>query len=99
MADEDRTFDPPPVPPPATTKRQPARRRKGAPPGTQPPATGFDPHAVGEDDRPEGDWGEAADPEATFSANHSRRPVRTEAERGQGAKTRRKTKDIISRRT
>jgi hypothetical protein len=33
------------------------------------------------------------------SANHTRRGVKTEAERGQGAKTRQMNKDIVSRRT
>jgi hypothetical protein len=54
-------------------------------------------HELGQGDRPQEDWGEAA-PGATYSANHTRRPVKTEAERGQGVKTRRKNKDIVSRR-
>lgn len=55
-------------------------------------------HKLGQDDRPEQDWGEPGDPEATFSSNHSRRPLPTEAERGQGRKTRTANKDIVSRR-
>ena len=55
-------------------------------------------HKLGQTDRPEQDWGEAAEG-AVFSSNHSRRPDRTEAERGQGAKTRKATKDQISRRS
>ncbi|MEW5686549.1 MAG: hypothetical protein AB1942_16650 [Pseudomonadota bacterium] len=51
-------------------------------------------HKLGQTDRPEQDWGEAAEG-ATFSSNHSRRP---EIERGQGAKTRQAAKDQISRR-
>jgi hypothetical protein len=55
-------------------------------------------HKLGQDDNPEQDWGEPADPDATFSSNHTRRADRTEAERGQGAKTRQANKDIVSRR-
>jgi hypothetical protein len=58
-----------------------------------------DVHDLGQEDNPQQDWGEQASPDAVFSANHTRRPVRTEAERGQGAKTRRMNKDIVSRRT
>jgi hypothetical protein len=63
----------------------------------------FDPGAVsadrGQSDNPEEDWGEATAGETVFSSNHTRRPIRTEAERGQGAKTRQLNKDIVSRRT
>ncbi len=55
-------------------------------------------HKLGQDDKPEQEWGESAGPDATFSSNHSRRSVKTEAERGQGAKTRAANKDIVSRR-
>jgi hypothetical protein len=55
-------------------------------------------HKLGQDDKPEQDWGEAGDAEAVFSSNNTRRGVRVEAERGQGEKTRRANKDIISRR-
>ena len=58
-----------------------------------------DVHDVGDEDKPEDDWGEPADEGALHGANHTRRPIKTEAERGQGVKTRRRTKDIISRRT
>ena len=51
-----------------------------------------------EADNPEDDWGEPAGEGALYGANHTRRPERTEALRGQGVKTRRMTKDIISRR-
>ncbi|PZQ53165.1 MAG: hypothetical protein DI570_24340 [Phenylobacterium zucineum] len=54
-------------------------------------------HKLGQTDRPEQDWGEAAEG-ATFSSNHSRRPDKTEADRSHGAKTRRASKDQISRR-
>lgn len=55
-------------------------------------------HNLGQDDSPEQEWGEDGDEGMVHSANHTRRPIRTEAERGQGAKTRQLTKDIISRR-
>ncbi|MDB5447459.1 MAG: hypothetical protein JWQ97_2776 [Phenylobacterium sp.] len=58
-----------------------------------------DAHAVGDRDTPEDDWGEPAGEGALHGANHTRRPIKTEAERGQGAKTRQHTKDIISRRS
>lgn len=60
---------------------------------------GVDVHDLGDDDNPQEAWGDEVEEGAVFSSNHSRRPVRTEAERGQGAKTRAHTKDIISRRT
>jgi hypothetical protein len=66
--------------------------------GASTPA-GVDIHDLGQRDAPQEDWGEAAGEEATFSSNHSRKGVRTEAERGQGAKTRQHNKDQISRRT
>jgi hypothetical protein len=56
-------------------------------------------HKLGQSDNPEEDWGEPADPEAVFSSNHTRRAERVEAERGQGAKTRRLNKDMVSRRS
>jgi len=59
---------------------------------------GVDVHDLGQDDEPMQDWGDEVDEEMMHSADHTRRPERTEAERGQGAKTRRMTKDIISRR-
>ena len=58
-----------------------------------------DAHKLGEGDVPEADWGEAAAEGTMHSANHSRRGVKTEAERGQGARTRRRTKDSSSRRS
>jgi hypothetical protein len=57
-----------------------------------------DVHKLGEPDNPEGDWAEPAPEGAVHSHNHTRRPMKTEVERGQGVKTRRATKDIISRR-
>jgi hypothetical protein len=61
-------------------------------------STGLDPHAIGQSDDPQEDWGEPMGGEAVHSSNHARRPIRTEADRGQGAKTRQMNKDIISRR-
>lgn len=66
-------------------------------PRTFSPNLSIDPHSVGEPDNPQLEWGEPAG-EATFGSNHSRRPIKTEAERGRGAKTRTRSKDIISRR-
>lgn len=62
---------------------------------------GVDVHDLGQKDRPQEEWGEELSDEEGLmhSSNHTRRPIKTEAERGQGAKTRRMTKDIISRRT
>jgi hypothetical protein len=54
---------------------------------------------LGQRDNPEEDWGEPAGEGVLHSQTHTRRPVRTEAERGQGSKTRKLNKDIISRRT
>ena len=59
---------------------------------------GVDIHDLGQSDRPEQDWGESADEGAQFSTNHTRRPVKTEADRGQGKKTRAAQKATVSRR-
>jgi hypothetical protein len=56
-------------------------------------------HKLGQDDNPEQAWGEADGAAGAYSANHTRRGVKTEAERGQGAKTREANKDAVSRRT
>ena len=63
----------------------------------QPQPIGIDPARIGEADRPENDWGE---PEtgAVHGANHTRRGEEGPESRLQGAKTRRATKDQISRR-
>jgi len=47
---------------------------------------------------PQEDWGEPGDEGAVHSANHALRGEKTAADRGQGAKTRKATKDAISRR-
>jgi hypothetical protein len=49
-------------------------------------------------DNPQEDWGEPADEGAAYSANHALRGAKSDAERSQGAKTRKATKDAISRR-
>lgn len=54
-----------------------------------------DAHNFEDRDNPQLDWGEAG-ADAVHSATHSRRPVKTEAERGQGAKTRARNKQINS---
>jgi hypothetical protein len=48
-------------------------------------------------DNPQEDWGEPAEG-AAYSANHALRGAKSSAERSQGAKTRKATKDAISRR-
>ena len=59
---------------------------------------GVDIHDLGQDDKPQQAWGHEAEEGLEHSANHTRRGVKTEAERGQGAKTRQANKDIVSRR-
>ena len=54
-------------------------------------------HKLGQGDRPQEYWGETGGAEATFSSNHSRRGETTTL--GQGGKTRRANKDIVSRRS
>jgi hypothetical protein len=56
-------------------------------------------HKLGQEDDPQEDWGDPAAEGTMHSSNHTRRGVKSEAERGQGAKTRRLNKDIVSRRT
>jgi hypothetical protein len=55
----------------------------------------LDPHDFEDGDSPQLDWGES-EPEAVHGATHTRRPVTTEAERGQGLKTRQRNKEINS---
>jgi hypothetical protein len=62
------------------------------------PPPNVDIHKLGQEDKPQEDWGEAAPEGATFSSTHTRRGEATEAARGQGAKTRAANKDIVSRR-
>lgn len=52
-------------------------------------------HDTGEDDNPQADWGEAREG-AVHSSNHTKWGEKTEAERGQGAKTRARNKEINS---
>lgn len=54
-----------------------------------------DPHDFQDGDSPQLEWGEPAT-EAQYGANHTRRPIKTEAERGQGPKTRSRNKQIVS---
>ena len=58
-----------------------------------------DPARLGAPDRPENDWGEPAAEGTAHGANHTRRAEPSETARLQGNKTRRATKDQISRRT
>jgi hypothetical protein len=65
--------------------------------GTGTPAN-VDIHKLGQGDKPQSDWGEAAEG-SMFSSNHSLRAERAEVERGQGSKTRLANKAQVSRRT
>jgi hypothetical protein len=56
-----------------------------------PPQTSTDPSGEGID-KPEADWGPAIG--AEHGSNHARRPVKTEAERGQGRRTVQRNKEI-----
>jgi hypothetical protein len=87
MSDEDRTF-------------KPGKAQNGASAAADDrlPNT-VAPHDLGEPDNPQADWGEATDGAALHGANHMRRPLKTEADRNQGARTRKMNKDIVSRRT
>lgn len=55
-------------------------------------------HKLGQSDNPQQEWGEPAGREAVFSSDSTRKGLRTEAERGQGLKTRQHNKDAVSRR-
>jgi hypothetical protein len=59
---------------------------------------GVDIHDLGQADKPQQAWGEDGGEDMLHSSSGSRRGVKTEAERGQGAKTRAANKDIVSRR-
>jgi hypothetical protein len=87
MAQEDRSF----AHGQAETNRS---RQQGAGVGQNELDLQQDPTEGG---NPEADWGEALEG-ATHGENHTRRPVKTEAERGQGVKTRKANRDIASRR-
>jgi hypothetical protein len=55
-------------------------------------------HNIGEQDNPEAEWGEPLTG-AVHSSNNTRVGVRTEAQRGQGPRTRQMNKDIVSKRS
>ena len=59
------------------------------------PSTPVDPHDLSEADNPQLDWGES-ETGALHGQTHTRRPIKTEAKRGQGPKTRLLNKDIVS---
>ena len=96
MADEDRTFDP-------TAAQVNRGREQGLGMGqreldAQSDPAGNAPATDGVSVNPEEDWGEPAGEGAAYSANHARRGVKTDDLRGPGPKTRKATKDQISRR-
>jgi len=100
MADEDRSFDPAKPPSQAEVNRG---RDQGLGMGQRDLDAQGEPGGVrgageGVSANPEEDWGEPADEGATYSANHATRGEKTDAERGPGPKTRKATKDQISRR-
>ena len=58
-----------------------------------PPQTSADPSGEGIDN-PQEDWGGSAR-HAEHGANHTRRPEKTEAERGQGRRTVQRNREIV----
>jgi hypothetical protein len=54
----------------------------------------FDPHNSAAPDKPEEDWGDPAG-EAVYGVNHTRRPDKTESERGQGRRTLARNREIV----
>jgi hypothetical protein len=99
MADENRSFDPAAATDPAQVNRG---REQGRGMGQGELDAQGDPAAIpaareGIGENPQEDWGEPAEG-AAYSANHATRGTKTDAERGPGPKTRRATKDQISRR-
>ena len=95
MADEKRSFEP-------TEAETNRGREQGHGVGQrelnqQSSPAGNAPALDGVSDNPEEDWGEPAEG-AAYSANHATRGEKTDAERGPGPKTRKATKDQISRR-
>jgi hypothetical protein len=93
MADEDRTFDP-------SETEVNRSREQGLGFGQRELDRQRDLEQLPETPltaNPEEDWGEPAEG-AAYSANHANRGAKTDAERGPGAKTRKASKDMISRR-
>ena len=104
MPDEDRSVGPAtpaanrgPEPGAALDDRNAAGLGDAGDLGASTPAN-VDIHDTGQADNPQAEWGEPADEGAVYSSNNTRKGVRTEAERGQGARTRHLNKDIVSRR-
>lgn len=54
-----------------------------------------DPESLEDGHGPQMDWGEP-EPDAIHGSTHANRPIKTEAERGQGPKTRSRNKQIVS---
>ena len=63
----------------------------------EPMEAAAEPQTFAIDDDPQLDWGEPAEG-AVYGANHTRRPLKTEADNGHGPKTRARSKEIINRR-
>jgi hypothetical protein len=98
MADEDHRLDTDPAPGVRLDDRNAAGLGEAGDLGAGTPAN-VDVHNLGQKDRPQEEWGEPAGEAATFSSNHSRKGLHADGDSGQGAKTRKLNKDIISRRT
>jgi len=99
MADERRTFDP------KTPSNAQMNREREQGPGERQrdlevlvDTAGLPSAGATTSENPQEDWGEPADEGAAYSANHATRGEKTDAIRGPGPKTRKATKDTISRR-
>src|ERR1700756_1035628 len=97
MADDNRSLDHDAAPGTRLNDRNAAGLGDSGDLGAGTPAN-VDVHNLGQKDRPQEEWGEPAGEAATFSSDNTRKGLGIEADRSQGAKTRRLSKDIISRR-
>jgi hypothetical protein len=98
MAHDNRSFDPPAAPGARLDDRNAAGLAEAGDLGAGTPAN-VDVHNLGQQDRPQEEWGEPAGETAIFSSNNSRKGLHADGDSGQGSKTRRLNKDIISRRS
>ena len=80
---------------PGRPEQEPRSFDAGPDPAMQGTPANVDAHDFEERENPELDWGDPA-PDAVHGQTHTRRPVKTEAERGQGRKTRARNKQIVS---
>ena len=97
-AGEPKSFSPEPDEPPRGERAQAAEPEAldaGPDPEWRGTPANVDPHDFEDGDSPQLDWGES-EPGAIHGQTHTRRPVKTEASRGQGRKTRARNKQIVS---